>query len=130
MKTYDYKCFAYFYKLNDIPCRKYLDIQRSDLSDEQKPEVIIVMLNPGSCNNNNEWNIKIEVEPDATLHRIIALLDRKQYSCARIINLSDIQEKESKQFLKKKQELDQINIGNHSIFSRLSLVNPRAVMRL
>jgi hypothetical protein len=123
MKTYDYKCFGYFYKLNNnIPCRKYLDIRRNDLAEKQQSDLILVMLNPGSCDNNEEWEKEIEVDPDATLYRIITFLESKSYNSARIINLSDIQQKDSREFFKKRKELEQINMGEHSIFHESRLL--------
>ena len=97
MNTNSYRCYAHFYNLNGVDYRQYLDIIKGDRTEAKKPELIIVMLNPGSCKpiDKAEEGPLVEVKRDATLHRVIALLHEKNITHARILNLSDIKQEKS-----------------------------------
>lgn len=99
----EFSLCAYFYRGKDeIKCRKYLDIKVLG-SVGERPDLIVVMLNPGSCGEGKEitFDELVPVAPDATLRRVQRFMEDKELTCVRILNLCDIQEKNSGLFFKK-----------------------------
>jgi hypothetical protein len=110
------KLKARFYEIHALPVkwgRSYLDIVTDPTT---KIDLLIIMLNPGSCSSKEPLNdkISIEVNPDPTLKRIITLLNKSNhYKNCRVLNLSDVQEPNSKEFFKNQD----LYLSKYSIFS-------------
>ncbi|WP_153796434.1 DUF1643 domain-containing protein [Foetidibacter luteolus] len=116
MTALNYSCFACFYKLDEILCRLYVDIRKDDVVLPKHPEIIFVMLNPGSCDNEGKFCEEVRVKPDATLHRIITFMQAKDLCHGRILNLSDIRNEKSGNFFKMLAGLEKEGNSKHSIF--------------
>ena len=91
-----YQFKAYFYKLDNAQksdCRLYLDIRSENVS-LTRPDLILIMLNPGSCKSKHmEYEKEIDVNPDQTLHRIKSLMEKqneRNLNWIRVLNLSDL----------------------------------------
>lgn len=101
-KTYEVK--ASFYKKNDVTFRNYADIIRKGYK-EDKIDVYIIMMNPGSCkpindedlNNSSspESAIYIDVKNDRAQKRVMQLMDNTNFNKVRILNLFDCKEPKS-----------------------------------
>jgi hypothetical protein len=110
---------TYFYKL-DTPekhnCRKYLHI-KSDGYDILKPDLTLIMLNPGSCKGYEaEYGREIKAIPDPTLHRVRSLMEFKKLNWIQVLNLTDLQDANSDSLFRKLKVLSNSGINNHSIF--------------
>ena len=106
-----------FYEINDLKCRKYLDI-KSRMSKLNKPDLMVVMMNPGSSypldgNDNNHSPSK--AVPDDTQDQIMKVMLNTQFEYARILNLSDLRTPDSKELYKFIRSKESIDI-DHSIF--------------
>jgi hypothetical protein len=93
--------FFYTDNYGDL-CRKYLDIIRKN-SEISKPQLIVVMMNPGSSKPIGELknNVLIPTKPDPTQFQIMKIMDEKNIDFARVINLSDLREPRSSIFYSK-----------------------------
>jgi hypothetical protein len=125
-----YKAYAHFYKnAQGESCRKYLDV-KSEHCISPQPELILLMLNPGSCGNNEriELNKDVEVKRDPTFYRVQAFMKRHNLNWVRVLSLSDLQEKSSQLFFKKLGPLEGGYVPEHSIFhpSRLAELSSNA----
>lgn len=107
-----------FYEVGGYKCRKLLDIKRSG-SRKRKPDLMVIMMNPGSSyplngiDNNSEAS---ETEPDNTQLQIMKVMESSSFDYARILNLSDLRTPDSSvlyKFLKSKKSKK----VDHSIFS-------------
>lgn len=121
-----------------IKCRSYLDIYQNDINiDLLDPEAFIVMMNPGNSKplftkNPNELKIipeyhinspnllyslrntlLIQAKPDTTQYQIMRLMKHFGWKYVRILNLSDIRNTKSKEFVR---EYKKLNNTIHSIF--------------
>lgn len=108
---------GYFYTIDDLKFRKYLNIKLKT-SSKEKPDLMVIMMNPGSSypiNKIDNFRDETETKPDNTQDQIMSVMDVLNFEYARILNLSDIRISQSQQFYK---FLDDINTKNtnHSIF--------------
>ncbi|MGA9269161.1 MAG: hypothetical protein WBV45_00965 [Lutimonas sp.] len=113
----DFEIRGYFYRLEDINCRKYLDIKRKDTFLEN-PDLLVVMMNPGNSKPlDGMYTGKEESEacPDRTQMQIMHLMKNCDLSYCRILNLTDIQESKSS-ILYKILSKRKIKKMAHSIF--------------
>lgn len=113
----DFKITGLFYELNDFKFRKYLNIVRKN-SNTENPDLMIVMMNPGSSRplkEENYLNTESEAIPDRTQDQIMRLMNNCSFNYARILNLSDLREANSSVFYETISELDNHKI-THSIF--------------
>ena len=113
----EFKITGYFYELNGFKFRKFLNIVRSN-SDQKNPDLMVVMMNPGSSrpvNGNNNYSKESEAVPDKTQDQIIRLMNNLGFNYARILNLSDLREPKSSVFYDSINKLENYNIA-HSIF--------------
>lgn len=88
----DFKITGLFYELNDFKFRKYLNIVRKN-SNTENPDLMIVMMNPGSSRplkEENYLNTESEAIPDRTQDQIMRLMNNCSFNYARILNLSDL----------------------------------------
>lgn len=105
-----------FYENCGHLCRKYLDIKKSE-SEIKKPDLMVVMMNPGSSSpedGNDKNTVVSKAVPDPTQNQIMKVMDNCDFNYARILNLSDLREGNSKIFYSKLNDSKDIP---HSIFS-------------
>ncbi|MBT8045735.1 MAG: hypothetical protein KJN67_01085 [Pontiella sp.] len=142
-----YVCFGHFYELvfmsgERAKCRSVLEIvdhsiqpeNPSDLS-EQRPDAVVIMMNPGSSHPKDIYHIDEEIDYPAAAHTVRKKLvltqpDNTQYQVMRIgvangwkhirvLNLSDLRDPKSGSFLGKAAALSELMGGHvHSIFCR------------
>ncbi|MFB6318643.1 DUF1643 domain-containing protein [Saccharicrinis sp. FJH54] len=113
----NFKITGLFYQKNGYNFRKFLNIARIN-SDQVIPDLIVVMMNPGSSrplNGNENNNNETEAIPDNTQDQIMRVMNNCNFDFARILNLSDLREPKSSIFYKKIEELKRHKIS-HSIF--------------
>ena len=111
---------AYFYELKNAQesnCRLYLEIRQDNLV-QTGPDLILVMLNPGSCKSEQmKYNEEIEVTPDQTLHRVKSLIKTiPGLNWIRVLNLSDLINPKNNDFFKNLKEIEKTADQHHSIF--------------
>lgn len=97
--NFDVNGFFYVDKYGD-PCRKYLDITLKD-SKLYKPELMVVMMNPGSSRPQDDCNngcILTSTIPDPTQFQIMKIMEKGNINFSRIINLSDLRNPSSSAF--------------------------------
>ncbi len=117
-QTPAYQVSALFYKnAAGQDCRKYLDIKEIGINAD-KPELVVVMLNPGSCGEHDliVYDKEIPVKADATLYRVQGFMREQGLKWARVLNLSDIREKSSQQFFRMLGPIGDGQIPEHSLF--------------
>ncbi|WP_255298288.1 DUF1643 domain-containing protein [Brevibacillus dissolubilis] len=140
----EFFCYGHFYDLHLdgkklIECRSVLEIVRNDYRISKskisttKPDAIAIMMNPGASipldsrpeiidvenfNINFQTKTLVTAVPDKTQTQIMQIMNNKRWNHIRIINLSDIREKDSRELGKKigKFEHDTLCML-HSIFS-------------
>ena len=99
----------------DRKCRKSLDLIRVD-SERVSPEIVVVMMNPGSShplNDVDDDNILTPTYADPTQLQVMAVMENVGIQFARILNLSDLRNPKSSEFY---SELDKRDDLTHSIF--------------
>ena len=123
-----------------IHCRNVLEIYRNTYPTLQsykgkqychKPDALFIMMNPGSskptqddchidtlsCTNLSEQILEqclVPAKPDVTQYQVMRVMMFKQWQHVRVINLSDIREPKSSDFVK---QVKNLNNPIHSIFS-------------
>jgi Protein of unknown function (DUF1643) len=114
----DFKVTGYFYNQGDNGYRKYLDI-RKDNSMSTQPDIMIIMMNPGSSKHTDDkeqsYNSEVDAEPDFTQYRIMDVMDNCDYKYARVLNLSDLRIIKSSDLYKNP---DYLKSKTHSIFCK------------
>lgn len=106
-----------YYQIDGYKFRSHLDIQKFN-SSRKTPDVIVVLMNPGSSrpiNGVDNASEATEAIPDRTQSQIMLVMLSCGFEYARILNLSDIREPKSNEFYKKMVELESKGIA-HSIF--------------
>lgn len=137
-----YVVYGSFYNLNVsheiiLSCRNCLEIiDREGLDDIEFPEALFIMMNPGSSaplDNKSylsEYFIDdiqetgevplawVLAKPDITQYQVMRVMNVKSWRYARVINLSDIREPQSRVFQANIAELKTVEpSGLHSIFA-------------
>ena len=142
-----YKCYGHFYELvmmsgERVKCRSVLEIvdtaipqeNPSDIS-EMKPDVVAVMMNPGSSHPRDIYHMDAEIaypqagwrarkelvltQPDNTQYQLMRVAVAKGWRHIRVLNLSDLRDPKSGSFLQKVEGLGEMMGGHtHSIFCR------------
>ena len=140
-----FSCYGHFYELvmmtgERAKCRSVLEIvdrsvaqeNPSDIS-EMKPDVVVIMMNPGSSHPKDIYHIDEEIEyprsggsmrkglvltqPDNTQYQVMRVAVAKGWRHIRVLNLSDLRDPKSGNFLQKVEALSEIMGGHvHSIF--------------
>ncbi|MBE6069339.1 MAG: hypothetical protein E7211_16870 [Clostridium lundense] len=138
-----YEVYANFYKMMQADGKIYTCRNVADIYDKEfkasniksKPQALIIMMNPGSCEpKDKDYNIpnrtidklyKISINASSVLckadnaqYQIMRIMDIKKWKHIRIVNLSDIKCSNGDEFkdrLKGLQEIDKKDM--HSIFS-------------
>ena len=106
-----------FYKNGGFSFRKYLNIKLKT-SSKTIPDLMLVMMNPGSSkplNEKDNFNKETPTIPDNTQDQIMQVMLQCGFEYARILNLSDKRESKSGEFYKNIDTLDKKGIA-HSIF--------------
>lgn len=109
---------GFFYEDQGYKFRKYLNIKHKK-SQKTVPDLMVVMMNPGSSKplDENISSIETETKPDSTQDQIMRIMLNSDFEFSRILNLSDLREGKSKKFFPKILEMEQKKI-NHSIFDK------------
>lgn len=142
LKTY-FAVFGHFYTLNiannSYPCRSILELIAhtkipSDPNQIQhlKPDLLVIMMNPGSSQPlNHDYQPQtitqiatllescelVPTRPDNTQYQIMRIMVALGYQHARVLNLSDLREPKSPIFVNKINQLSlQKGGGDHSLF--------------
>jgi hypothetical protein len=142
-----YTCYGHFYELvmmsgERVKCRSVLEIvdatipqeNPSDIS-EMKPDVVAVMMNPGSSHPRDIYHMDDEItypqtarrarkelvltQPDNTQYQLMRVAVARGWRHIRVLNLSDLRDPKSGSFLQKVEALGEIMGGHtHSMFCR------------
>ena len=113
----DFNVNGIFYESCGHKMRRLLEIKRVGMHCS-KPDVIFVMMNPGSSVPmiENVVDEMVSAKPDKTQFQVMKVMNACLFDFARVINLSDLRTPDSKvlySFLKSKQS----SRVDHSIFS-------------
>lgn len=140
-----FSCYGHFYELalmngDRVNCRSVLEIVDGDISQkvpsdisELEPDVVVIMMNPGSSHPKDIYHIDDEIEyprsftsfrkelvltqPDNTQYQIMRVAVHKGWKHIRVLNLSDLRDPKSGSFLQKVDALSGIMGGHvHSLF--------------
>lgn len=137
-----FNCYGHFYDLfikdkKIAECRSVLEIVKksSNISsvNQSIPNAVVIMMNPGRSYPIGGTRERIDLEnfeisfssrpltltfPDNTQIRIMKLMEHKNWNHVRVINLSDLRERDSKKLKQKIQRFElTTNSKIHSIFS-------------
>lgn len=113
---------GYFYNVDKLKFRRYLEIKKIG-TKKNKNDISIIMMNPGSSEPKNIDEDKnsdfldrfVIAHPDPTQNQIMEVMENCGFEYAKIINLSDVRNGNSKLFY---ELLDKDLKGKvHSIFS-------------
>jgi hypothetical protein len=108
---------GYYYSANKKKCRKYLNIKLKT-TKKKKPDLMVVMMNPGSSKplieNPKSNNTETPAKPDPTQYKIMRFMLQHGYEYARVLNLSDLTQATSSEFYKLISKKSKDN--KHSIF--------------
>ncbi len=136
--------YNFVFEGQKYPCRSLLELIVKDEEPSKsidliamKPDLIVVMLNPGSSRPVDASYSPIRIKrlselmtlsemvpavPDTTQYQIMRLMVAQGYQHARILNLSDLRTPKSAVLLKQIQQLEKPNGASllqwHSIFSK------------
>ena len=140
-----FACYGHFYELvlmngDRFKCRSVLEIidteiyreVPSDIS-EMQPDVVVVMMNPGSSHPKDIYHMDQEIEypqsgssmrkelvltqPDNTQYQIMRVAVCQEWKHIRVLNLSDLRDSKSGSFLQKADGLSGLMGGQvHSMF--------------
>ena len=125
-----YTVTGLFYTEQGYEFRKYLNIRRRAAGlmryfiiikhwfTVDKPDLMVVMLNPGSSTpltGGDDGQMEVGAKPDDTQRQIMKAMDAANFKYARILNLSDLRDPNSPDFLSALKPLDHAGIP-HSIF--------------
>jgi len=139
-----YKCYGYFYSIvlhdHKFPCRSVLEIvdktkiphQTDDLL-KQIPDLVVIMMNPGASRPKIDQSIEVQLDsikdmkisltttiPDRTQYQIMRIMEAKNWTHSRILNLSDLRDPKSGKFYKYFELVESIlGSDHHTIFSKL-----------
>ncbi len=142
-----FSCYGHFYEWvlmtgERAKCRSVLEMvdrsilqeNPSDLS-EREPDVVVIMMNPGSSHPKDIYHIDAEIEyphssdsmrkelvltqPDNTQYQVMRVGVAKGWRHIRVLNLSDLRDPKSGNFLQQAEALAGIMGGHvHSLFSK------------
>ena len=130
-----YQVFGHFYDLTicdtTLNCRNTLEIRRNKTLEEI-PDIIVIMMNPGSSKPLDEKHVVknyrfegylkeknftlIPTKPDSAQYQIMRLMELNNWNFVRILNLSDLRNGNSSNFKKEfKKALDSDTSSPHCI---------------
>ena len=110
---------GFFYRKNGRDFRKFLNIKKKGIN-KARPDVMVVMMNPGGSEpeagfSKETYDKEVVTVPDRTQYHIMELMRKKNWEYARIVNLSDVCQKDSGKFYKWIRGLGNKQL-NHSFF--------------
>ena len=140
-----FACYGHFYELvlmngDRFKCRSVLEIVDAEISrevpsdiSEMQPDVVVVMMNPGSSHPKDIYHMDKEIEyprssdsmrkelvltrPDNTQYQIMRVAVCQEWKHIRVLNLSDLRDPKSGSFLQKVDALSGVMGGHvHSMF--------------
>ncbi len=140
-----FNCYGHFYEWvlmnGDCEnCRSVLEIVDTSIAlespavlSELEPDVVVIMMNPGSSHPKDIYHIDEEIEyptagssrrkelvltqPDNTQYQVMRVAVSKGWKHIRVLNLSDLRDPKSGSFLQKTVALSGIMGGHtHSLF--------------
>jgi len=100
-----------------VGVKKYLSTIKNRLTPE-KPDLMVVMMNPGSSTplaGGDDGQMEVAAKPDETQRQVMRVMERRGFKYARILNLSDLRNPSSTDFMSTIKSLDYAGI-HHSIF--------------
>lgn len=131
-----FNCYGYFYNINKDrkirgECRSILEIIRKGSDFSIKLDAIAIMMNPGASIPLEGRPVNIDevtglqftendlvlTNPDNTQSRIMGIMNTKNWNRIRVINLSDLREKDHTQLETKISCFEDVLGDIHSIFS-------------
>ncbi|WP_100398858.1 hypothetical protein [Bacillus sp. FJAT-44742] len=130
----DFEVEGSFYNITlqnkDHQCRNQARILRKDINAPYTKDAVFILVNPGSCTPADP-SIKIpamikdlqtlpfvKAKPDPTQYQIMRLMNRKNWNCVYMINLSDICAGKIDLFKEKLMEFQRNDFEAHTIFSK------------
>ncbi len=142
-----FACYGHFYELvlmngDRAKCRSVLEIVDPSVSQADpsaisvmEPDVVVVMMNPGSSHPKDIYHIDEEIEyprkggslrkdlvltqPDNTQYQVMRVAVKQGWKHIRVLNLSDLRDPKSGSFLQRVDALSEIMGGHvHSMFCR------------
>ena len=140
-----FTCYGHFYEMvmmngERALCRSVLEMVDRSVDQEHPsdislrvPDVVVVMMNPGSSHPKDIYHMDGEIEypqskgtlrkelvltqPDNTQYQIMRIAVAKGWGHIRVLNLSDLRDPKSGSFLQRVDALSEIMGGHtHSIF--------------
>ncbi len=140
-----FTCYGHFYELVTMAgerakCRSVLEMVDRSVNQERPsdislmaPDVVVVMMNPGSSHPKDIYHLDDEIEypknggsmrkelvltqPDNTQYQIMRIAVAKGWGHIRVLNLSDLRDPKSGSFLQRVDALSEIMGGHtHSLF--------------
>jgi hypothetical protein len=138
-----YGIFGHFYSVEVAPnkvveCRSVLEIiekphapEKASLLSSRKPDVVFIMMNPGSSRPLTEVSNHIDAEaihelsvslvptkPDTTQYQVMRVMHYCEWHHVRVLNLSDLRCALSAKFFKQFKQLEEeVPFDSHSVFS-------------
>ncbi len=142
-----FSCYGHFYEWVTMEgerakCRSVLEMvdhsirpdNPSDIS-EQEPDVVVIMMNPGSSHPKEIYHVDAEIEyprpngsmrkelvltqPDNTQYQIMRIAVAQGWKHIRVLNLSDLRDPKSGSFLQQAEGFSEIMGGHtHSLFCK------------
>lgn len=137
MNKEDFEVNAYFYNVDKLKFRRYLEIRRKG-NDQIENDLSVIMMNPGSSKpkdvdekiSNDFLDKFVIAHPDPTQYQIMEVMDNCNLNFAKIINLSDVRNGNSNSFYKMLN--NDLKESNHSIFDQrnnqflVEYINPKS----
>ncbi len=140
-----FSCYGHFYEWVAMDgeranCRSVLEMVDTSIPQENpseislmEPDVVVVMMNPGSSHPKDIYHIDGEIEypqnngsmrkelvltqPDNTQYQVMRIAVAKGWKHIRVLNLSDLRDPKSGSFIQKTEALFEIMGGHtHSLF--------------
>lgn len=140
-----FTCYGHFYELGlmsggTAQCRSVLEIVDTTISQddpsaisERAPDVVVIMMNPGSSRPKVEGHVDRVIEyaagdpfrrkelvltqPDNTQYQVMRVAVAMGWKHIRVLNLSDLRDPKSVSFLRRAAELEEVMGGHtHSMF--------------
>lgn len=136
--------YGHFYRLcigtDNLPCRSVLELTHHDITPlnladlrSRQPDLLCTLMNPGSARPINDSYKELTIAqpsdivdhteyvaavPDTTQYQVLRLLAHQGWTHARILNLSDLRNPKSAEFLDTIKQLAESDpTFTHSIFS-------------
>jgi hypothetical protein len=114
-----FKITGRYYTINEFKFRDVLNIKKKT-SKLLQPDIMVIMMNPGGSkplNGDEVSGIETLAKPDKTQDQIMSVMLNCNFEYARVLNLSDLREPKSSDFIEEIIKMDSQGI-THSIFHK------------